>query len=325
MSNKKSKPKGQKVQLTLEDFCAQELPTIADIVSFTNNFPISVYAESTIVKSPEVVFRGLMISHNRYLSEEYLLNYRHHELDMGMMIGVNNYRLPMVMMSLANRTFAEEPDKLITLPPYKNISAPVGPVIRSRRSMRRYSGNKMSLADLATILFYAQGVTGKLPLSNMPGSISLGQQPEVELRTAPSGGGLYPIGLYFIALNVDTLQQGSYLYVPSHHALKSIKTLGKDFQPNEMGQFGNEIDIAKANLLMVFVYRLLENSRKYGDSGLAYALIEAGEIAENIHLACTALRLGPCDIGGYAKHRLEQVLGLDGLSQHVVHLMVIGS
>jgi SagB-type dehydrogenase family enzyme len=58
---------------------------------------------------------------------------------------------------------------------------------------------------------------------------------------------------------------------------------------------------------------------------MAFAFIEAGEISQNVHLICTALGIGPCDVGGYAKQRLEQTLGLDGLSEHVIHLTVIGN
>lgn len=47
-----------KKKLTLETFQANELPLLADVVSFSNNLEMSLYANSTVVKSPEVVFRG---------------------------------------------------------------------------------------------------------------------------------------------------------------------------------------------------------------------------------------------------------------------------
>ena len=308
----------------MDEFFQNELPPVSDIVGFCNNLPMSVYADSTVVKSPEVNYRGLAFSRNRLISEEYLLNYRRSESDMGMIIGVNNYRLPMVMGALANRGLKEDQERLIDLPKYKNVNAPIGSVIRSRRSVRNYSGKTMPLEDLATILFYAQGVTGKLRLDNMPATTSLGKNDEIEVRTAPSGGGLYPIDLYVISLNIEKLDKGAYLYLPQYHALKQTKALEENFNLSEMGQFA-EIEVEKANFLMVYGYKLLDNSRKYGDSGMAYAFIEAGEISENVHLICTALGIGPCDVGGYAKHRLEDTVGLDGLSGHVIHLTVIGN
>jgi SagB-type dehydrogenase family enzyme len=313
-----------KTKMTKAEFYANELPHLIDIVGFCNSLPISVYADSTVVKSPEVVYRGLVFSKNRLISEEYLLNYQGNELGMGMFIGVNNYRLPMVMGAQANRKLKEDQQDLIHLPKYKNVNAPIGSVIRSRRSVRKYSGKTMSLEDLATILFYAQGVSGKLHLDNMPETAALGKNDEIEVRTAPSGGGLYPLDLYIIALNIEKLEKGAYLYLPRRHAIKQVKKLDGNFNLSQIGKFA-EIEAEKSNFLLVYGYKLFENSRKYGDRGMAFAFIEAGEISENVHLICTAMGFGPCDVGGYAKHRLEKILGLDGLTGHVIHLTVIGN
>lgn len=323
-SEKKKDNKAGKTPMTMESFLAKELPFLAEVVGFCGNLPMSPYADSTVVKSPEVVFRGLALSRTRFLSEEYLLNFRRSGAELGMLVGVNNYRLPMVMGAEAARKFKEEPSRLLRLPDYRKINAPIGAVIRSRRSVRSYRGRPMPLRDLASLLYYGQGVTGKLDLQGLPPTVTLGAEQAISLRSAPSGGGLYPIDLYALALHVEGLERAAYCYVPEHHALKRSGQFGPSTDVSKLAQFG-EIEVSKASLLLVYVYRLLDNSRKYGDSGLAYALIEAGEIAENIHLTATALGIGSCDVGGYAKHELERVLGLDGLSQHVIHLTVLGS
>lgn len=314
---------GVRTNMTMEEFCEKELPPLADIVGFCSNLPMSVYSDSTVVKSPEVVYRGLVLSRNRFISEEFLLNFRRSEPDMGAVIGVNNYHLPMVLGALASRKLKEDRSQLISLPRFRNVKAPIGSVIRSRRSVRVYSGRTMPIEDLADILYYGQGISGKLELNNMPETVTLEGKDEIDLRTAPSGGGLNPVDLYIFALNVQTLEKGAYLYLPQFHALKKVCGLDKDFEPGRLAQFG-EIEVDKSNLLLVYVYKLFDNSRKYGDSGMAYAFIETGEISENIHLTATALGIGTCDVGGYAKKKIEQVLGLDGMSKHVIHLMTVG-
>lgn len=75
---------------------------------------------------------------------------------------------------------------------------------------------------------------------------------------------------------------------------------------------------------MIFVYNLYQNSRKYGDSGVVFGLIEVGAILQNLHLARTALALAGCDQGSYDKQAIERMLGLDGLTRHVVHVTVVG-
>jgi hypothetical protein len=81
----------------------------------------------------------------------------------------------------------------------------------------------------------------------------------------------------------------------------------------------------KAAVGVIFVYSLYKNSRKYGEAGLAFALIEAGQIAAHFHLASCAMGLKSCDIGGFRKQQIERALGLDGVSEHVVHFILAGS
>lgn len=232
----------------------------------------------------------------------------------------------MVIEALNRRSLIEDKRSMTSLPRHEKLNAPIGPVIRSRRSIRTYSGKSLKLATLSTILFHAQGVTGHQRAADLEPTVSLGESEGIPLRAAPSGGALYPIAVYAVPLRVDGLAAGAYRYVPEAGewgALQKVKNPTAKLDPSGVAQFGN-IEVGKAAVLFAYVYRLFHNSRKYGDSGLAFALIEAGQIAQNIHLACTALGLGSCDVGGFRKHLLEKVLGLDGVSQHVVHLTVVG-
>ncbi|NOX62159.1 MAG: SagB/ThcOx family dehydrogenase [Chloroflexi bacterium] len=220
--------------------------------------------------------------------------------------------------------------KTVKLPPYKMVNAPLGIAIRARRSIREMSGKPMDLQTLSTILFYANGTTGDFILASETTDAlpehSLGADFVGKLRAAPSGGGLYPIYLYIVARNVKDLEDGLYIYLPLSHALHTVRTF--DEQDKEafanLAQWGVNINSAKVNLAIFFVYSLFENSRKYGDQGATFAIIEAGEMSQNMHLCCTALNLASCDIGGYEKSLSEQFLGVDGLSKHVIHLVIIG-
>ncbi len=73
------------------------------------------------------------------------------------------------------------------------------------------------------------------------------------------------------------------------------------------------------------MYHYLKNTRKYGNQATAYAFIESGEIAQNIQLTATALVYGSIDIGGYNKEYLQEKLSLDGISQHVIHMTLVGN
>lgn len=324
MKKKEAKVLIKKKKMTYDQLLAEEIGVVAGVVGFSSSQTTSIYADSTVVKNPEVVYRGILYSQNRLLSEQYLLNFRRSKADMAMITGVNNFRLLNVVQAQACRKRKEDPSKLIKLPLYLNINMPVGPLIRSRRSFRNYSGKPISMEQLSTILYHAAGITGKMPLRDMPKTTTFEDDTDILVRAAPSGGGLYPISLYLFVKNVKWLAMGIYKYIPEHHALKQIRLLEEDFDFNQLGQFG-EMEINTCNVCFSYCYELYANSRKYGDSGMAYAFIEAGEISSLVHLGCTALELGACDIGGYNKSDIEQLANLDGLTKHIIHFTIIGN
>ena len=331
-----AKDQDRKINMTLNEYKQNEMPLLWEIVEFSSNIPISLYVDSTVVKLPEACYRGAMLSQTRLISEEYLLNFKRNSIDMALPLGVSAYSNFSVKGSVSFRHFSEEiekekENKIIQLPQYKNLNAPIGSVIRARRSIREWSMHPISLLDLSTILFYANGVSGEFDFSPeespLPATISLGDKYRSKLRNAPSGGGLYPINLYLIIQNVENIEKGLYVYMPLSHALKQIKAFDEEDieELYKISQYGINIENDKINIYIFYIYNLYENSRKYIDMGLAFAFIEAGEIAQNIYLASTALNLGPCDIGGYNKVLSERFLGIDGLSKHLLHLTLIGS
>lgn len=202
----------KKVEMTLFEFKQNELPIIMNIFDFASNIPASVYLESTGVKLPEACYRSSLISETRLTSEEYLLNSKRSTIDMGLPIGVFSYAAPGVLGSMAQRHLRDEEEhekegNTINLPPYKNINTPLAVVMRSRRSIREMSGKRMTLQQLSNILFYANGVTGEFELSAEGSKLletkSLGSKAVNRTRTAPSGGGLYPVYLYMIIRNTE--------------------------------------------------------------------------------------------------------------------------
>ncbi|MBX3745298.1 MAG: SagB/ThcOx family dehydrogenase [Verrucomicrobiae bacterium] len=312
-----------KTTMTAAEFMSKETPLVSSVVTFCNNLPMSLYADTTVARSPEVVYRGLILSHNRLVAEEYLLNFRRSDADFGVAIGVNNFRLPVAVAAVAHRDLEEEDGGHIALPPYDTLRAPLGPVIRSRRSVRRYSGKSATLEELSTILYHGGGISGSMSVTNVPATASLGPTDRIDLRTAASGGGLYPVDFFVVALRVEGLAAGAYRYLPRHHALR--RSGPPDALPPvaSLAQFG-EIEADRAAFLIGYVYNQFENARKYGDAGLAYAFIEAGAMAAHVHLAGTALGMGTCDVGSFSKGRCERLFDADGLSRHLIHLTVVG-
>jgi SagB-type dehydrogenase family enzyme len=65
--------------------------------------------------------------------------------------------------------------------------------------------------------------------------------------------------------------------------------------------------------------------RKYGNRGLRFLFLEAGAMAQNIHLACEALGLGSFDCASVYDDEVHEALGIDGLHESLLHTVIIGA
>lgn len=329
--------KPSRTEVPLQYFMENEYPSIIEVFHWVANLAGSVYTDSTGVVPPEAAYSSVSLSRTHLLSQEYLLNCKRSSLDLGLPLGISGYFGFPARSSISLRALSEEEDRdrsgeVIELPPYQKLNASLGVTIRARRSLRQFSGKTLPLSELSTILFYASGVTGEVALVSEESdpqwpSYSFGEPPAARTRAASSGGGLNPISLYLVLQNVEKLEDGVYVYLPFGHALKRVAALDdeKRKQHHILGlSWGTNVDASKANVALYYVYSVYENSRKYGDMGLMFAAIEAGEIAAHVHLVCTALQVASSDMGGWEKVPTERYLGLDGLSKHVVHTTAIG-
>lgn len=189
----------------------------------------------------------------------------------------------------------------------------VGEVMLKRRTVREFSGKVLSLADLSAILYFGAGVTEEIVDDY---GIVWGS------RCAPSGGALYPIDLYCIALRVDEVEDGLYAYDPTANALQLL-TPGKLAGPLGAATFlAKTIDMAGACFLMVANFP--RTKFKYGERGYRFSLLEAGHIAQNMLLVAQCIGLGALPLGGFVDDKLNELIGADGTDTAVVYAVVAG-
>lgn len=277
---------------------------------------VSSYTSSTVVRTPDTVIRGRWAAgDDDFVGEQLLLNHRTDSTRLGFQLGIGRFYEPDAVLASCHADLGEDLRDVVPLPRPRNIKVALTTAVTSRRSTRQFTGDAVGLAELSTILQHAQGSSGELPYGSPANPHGV-----IRLRNAPSGGGLYPVTLFVHAINVDGLPTGSYEFFPYSHSLRPVAPAA---HLTELFR-SPDLDVGKAGFLLSFCYNLLHNSRKYGDGGVVFGLIEVGAILQNVHLARTALALAGCDQGGYDKQAVEQALGLDGLGSHIVHVTVIG-
>lgn len=200
---------------------------------------------------------------------------------------------------------AMERDQDIDLPePSADGDTSLEAAIRERRSVREFSKRELSLAEVGQLLWAAQGVTSR-----------------DGLRTAPSAGALYPLEIYLVAGDVDSLPAGVYHYRPKGHRLQFLAEGDSRKALATAALDQSWVRRAPAVLVIAGVYD--RSAKKYGQRARRYTRIETGHAAQNVYLQATALGLGTVIVGAFEDAEVGEVLGLP--SDHApLALMPVG-
>lgn len=180
---------------------------------------------------------------------------------------------------------------------------PVESALRSRRSVRDFAPQPLTLAEVSQLLWAAQGITG-------PGGT----------RTAPSAGALYPLELYLVAGNVSALAKGVYKYQALGHSLIRVAD-GDQRAALAAAAFGQDW-VNEGAAVIVVAAAHGRTTRKYGQRGMRYVHMEAGHAAQNIHLQAVSLNLGTVVVGAFDDDRVKKIINLAGDEQPLCLLPV---
>lgn len=188
---------------------------------------------------------------------------------------------------------------------------------QSRRSLRNYKSDyRISYHEIFRILYYSYGLTG---LGKIEGS----EYGTWGFRCVPSGGGLYPLELYFVVFS-GMPAAGVYHYRPDINGIELIKSghfyeaLKDIILAEPYVEFGNACGVL---IITSVAERMMI---KYGERGYRFILQETGAVSQQVSLICSAIGLGSCWVGGYLDDQLNRFLGVDGLFESVQNCIVIG-
>lgn len=187
----------------------------------------------------------------------------------------------------------------------------IGQAMNSRSSAREMHSRTVRLEKLATILHYGYGITRRT--TNNPRGF----------RAVPSAGALFPLEIFVQVRRVQSLTQGLYHYNPQGHHLRMVRE-GEDIKQLQ-SCFAQDTIPANASFL-IFITALFERSTfKYGDRGYRFVFLEAGHVAQNISIVCSALRLASLSIGGFFDREIDRFLVLDGITHSTIYVIAVGS
>lgn len=190
-------------------------------------------------------------------------------------------------------------------------------LIAHRSSTRAFTQQAISKSALASLLLYTCGIPLPLPVD-----MRTEDERAKEHRSQPSGGGRFPIEAYVLNFIEGEIPAGVFHYdVRNHglHVLEKRAWSGADIEASFVYPYVKD---AACALVLTAVFE--RTTRKYGERGYRYALLEAGHIGQNISLVAPALGLSACMTGTHDA-QVEHVLDVDGVSESIVYAAVIGA
>jgi len=203
--------------------------------------------------------------------------------------------------------------RIIELPDPRAVEAePLGvrETIDRRASVRAYSGEALSLAELSLILWCSQGVK---QVSNRPAT----------LRTVPSAGARHCFETYVLANRVEGLNPGLYRFLAVDHRLQEA-----DLSPGAAERVtkacldqGFIMASAATFIWTAVAYRMMW---RYGERGYRYMHLDAGHVCQNLYLSAETVGCGACAVAAFDDDLLNRALGVDGVDQFAVYVGVVG-
>lgn len=155
-----------------------------------------------------------------------------------------------------------------------------------------------SLAEMATLLFAATGVT----------EVRRFGLETVYLRAAPSAGALYPVEVYLVNTDRGELAPGVYAYVPEKHALSPLP--GSADGSAWARALGMPDGAVVGRPLLVFTTVFQRTVWKYGSRSYRYVALDAGHVVANLWLTAAALSWPVQVTPFFSDPEVEALLGL---------------
>lgn len=204
------------------------------------------------------------------------------------------WSLIMVLGILMFNSSGSQGAEAIKLPrPAKKGGMSLAEALEARRAVRHFAARPLDMANISQLLWEADG------LSDPRG-----------LRTSPSAGATYPLDLYLVVgeEGVIDLPAGVYRYLVAEHALAPLAP--GDGRAAVARACLHQTWMTEAPVMVVITGEYRRCAARYGERGIRYTHMEAGNVSQNLFLAAEALGLGAGIVGAFEDKALAQALKL---------------
>src|SRR5215469_16480209 len=175
------------------------------------------------------------------------------------------------------------------------------------------SSSKISLENLARLLFAAGGLTRKVQSGGL----------EYFFRAAASAGALYPIEIYLAAGEVEGLEPGLYHFSPADLKLRVLRR--GDWREFITNCIPTRPELRYPRAIALFTSIFWRSTWKYQARGYRYCFWDAGMILANLAAAASAEEIPVSLVTAFVDQDLGALLGINGLREGVMALATLGT
>jgi len=204
----------------------------------------------------------------------------------------------LVMAVASPRAFAAGESEIKLPAPSLTGKLSVEAAIVAKRTERNFKGTPLTTAQISQLLWAANG---NLPADAVSGATS---------KVVPSAGGLYPLEVYLVT-GKDTVAgvpAGVYTYKAQTHSLQLIAE--GDNRNLLANACLSQMWLARAPALVVVGGVFARTTARYGNRGVQYVFMEAGNSSQNLYLQAQALGLHAGAVGAFQEAQVSSVLKL---------------
>ncbi len=178
-----------------------------------------------------------------------------------------------------------------------------------KKSVRAFSAAVLNKFEISQMLWSANG---NIPLDAISSATT---------KVLPSAGALYPIEIFLVvgSNTVEDIPAGTYQYDPSNNSLKPLAS--GDVRLALAQAALSQVWLARAPAILIIGAVFSRTTAKYGNRGVQYVFMEAGNSNQNIYLQGEALGLKIATVGAFNEAQVSSVLKLPS---EVTPLLLIG-
>lgn len=208
--------------------------------------------------------------------------------------------IAVTLLSSGTRTPPVTPGGPVEALPSPQVTGglPLDRALAARRSVRSFTAEAITIAEIGQLLWAAQGMTD-----------AAGH------RTAPSAGATYPLELDIVTAD------GIARYVPDGHRL--VRRGSTDVRAALREAALDQAVVGEAPLVIVVVGVVERTAGRYGTRAERYVALEAGHAAQNLLLEAVSLELGAVPVGAFDDEAVRRALSL-GEGEAPLYLIAVG-